>query len=224
MERPNTGRFAQAPKGGLSGYVERTLKQALIEGKLLPGERLVAKDLAAQLDVSPTPVREALLKLVAYGALEISPAQSFQVPVITRAQYAEIALIREAIESLATSHAARAIDTQRIDQLASLDERYKAARRRGRSAEALKLNREFRFCLYEAAQMPILMAQIEQLWLRVGPCLHHIFPIDEDNPFEAHNYDKLVSALRAHDSKAAATLIGKAVREGTEIILERLGQ
>src|SRR5260370_25901006 len=89
------------PKGGLTGHVERTLKQALMEGSLKPGERLVARDLAERLGTSQTPVREALLKLVASGALEVTPAQSFQVAAPSVERYREITDIRRVVEALA---------------------------------------------------------------------------------------------------------------------------
>ncbi|WP_264816305.1 GntR family transcriptional regulator, partial [Gluconobacter kondonii] len=67
--------------------------------------RLVTRELAELLGTSVTPVREALLRLVAIGVLEASPAQSFTVPLLESRQYLELAEIRRAIEPLATVHA-----------------------------------------------------------------------------------------------------------------------
>lgn len=57
--------------------VEAKLKAALIVGVLKPGARLVTKEIAGQLGTSVTPVREALLRLAAAGALDATPAQAF---------------------------------------------------------------------------------------------------------------------------------------------------
>ncbi len=126
--------FAAAPKGGLAGFVERSLKQALLEGRLRPGERLVTRELAHQLGTSLTPVREALLKLAAAGALEAAPSQSFQVPVMTEAGYREIADIRAAVEGLAAERATQVIRPETLAALRDLNDEFPRgeAARRGR--------------------------------------------------------------------------------------------
>ena len=214
--------FQAAPKGGLTGNVERTLKQALKEGSLKPGERLIARDLAARLGTSATPVREALLKLVANGALEMAPASSFTVPALSADEFREITQIRLVVESLAVERATPQLSKQDLDQLHAINERFKEARRRGQVREALHENKEFRLMLYGCARMPSLMAVIESLWLKIGPSLNHIFPIEQVNPAEPHNHDLLLAALAQHDSPEAARLIRKAISEGAEVIAQHI--
>ncbi len=207
-----------APKGGLTGHVERTLKQALMEGSLRPGERLIARDLAARLGTSPTPVREALLKLVASGALEMAPAQSFTVPALSPEGYREIIDIRLVVESLAVERATPLLTGADLALLRATNERFKDARRRNAAREALQENKEFRLMLYERAAMPTLYAMIESLWLKIGPSLNYLFPIDPSRLEEPHNHDLLLDALGRRDAASAVQLIRKAIEEGAAII------
>lgn len=210
-----------APKGGLTGHVERTLKQALMEGSLKPGERLIARDLAARLGTSPTPVREALLKLVASGALEMAPAQSFTVPAMSRDGYHEIIDIRIVVESLAVERAMPLLTARDIAELREINERFKDARRRDSAREALHENKEFKLTLFERAQMPALYAVIESLWLKIGPSLNYLFPMDTNRLVDPHNHDLLLDALTQQNTGEAVRLIRKTITDGAAIISAR---
>lgn len=211
-----------APKGGLSGFVEVTLKQALLEGRLKPGERLVTRDLAARLGTSPTPVREALLKLVAAGALEFAQAQAFSVPTMNAKQYEEIADIRRAVEGLAAERAALAITPDRLARLGELNDAYRAARRDHGVTEALRLNHAFRFTLYEGADMPTLIDIIEGLWLRIGPTLNHLYPRPVEIDLGRHSYDDILDALARRDAAAVRHSVERAIDAGRSILLQNL--
>ena len=216
------GEFAAAPKGGLAGFVERSLKQALLEGRLRPGERLVTREFADQLGTSLTPVREALLKLVAAGALEGAPSQSFQVPLMTEAGYREIADIRTAVEGLAAERAAQVIRPETIATLRDLNAEFRAAKREGEIAHALALNKSFRFTLYESAVMPRLLEVIERLWLQIGPSLNFLYPQPKPGRFTRHNYDVLLDALERRDGVGVRRAIEQAIDAGMHILLANM--
>lgn len=74
---PGTGKMKHV---SLTLQVENDLKHQLSIGALKPGARLITKNLAEQLGMSITPVREALLRLVSVNALSVAPAQAFTVP------------------------------------------------------------------------------------------------------------------------------------------------
>lgn len=85
----------------LTTQVERGLKDKLSIGALRPGTRLITKNIAQELGISITPVREALLRLVSANALAIAPAQAFMVPDITMTRFSEIIHIRCELEGMA---------------------------------------------------------------------------------------------------------------------------
>lgn len=215
--------LSEAPRASLSAFVEGQLREALMSGALRPGQRLNTRELARQLGTSLTPVREALLKLVAAGALDAAPAQAFQVPVVTRERYREIATIRKSLEGLAVDAACGRIDADGFATLDRLNEAFRAARADGRAGDALKANREFRFALYGLAGMPALLGLIEQLWMQIGPCFNYLYPQPRLEAGSRHNHDVLLEALRAGDGRHARAALEQAIDDGTRLVMEHFG-
>lgn len=206
----------------LTMQVELKLKQALISARLAPGERLNTRDIADEMHISITPVREALLRLVAEGALCVAPAQAFTVPRITRAQFEEIVLIRHQLEPLALAHFLHRPpdDIARIlAQLRELNEEFNHARQQVNVARALKLQRLFRFTLYEACALPLLYTMIEQLWVRTGPCFHFLHNTPALLKGHQHGYDELLKALHSNDAATAGQELDKALSQSAELAM-----
>jgi len=208
----------KAQRVSLTSQVEAKLKGALIVGVLKPGARLVTKEIAEQLGTSVTPVREALLRLVSAGALDATPAQAFLVPKIPLARYQEITLIRKNLEGLAVLEASQRVTPAAIEQLTVLNARFMAAKVAENVEEALQANREFRFALYALANMPTLTTLIEQLWVQIGPCFNYLYPQSATVAQGQHNYDQLLVALAACDSKRCVKLIHKSIDDGAAIL------
>ena len=99
---PGTGKMKHV---SLTLQVENDLKHQLSIGALKPGARLITKNLAEQLGMSITPVREALLRLVSVNALSVAPAQAFTVPEVGKRQLDEINRIRYELELMAVAFA-----------------------------------------------------------------------------------------------------------------------
>lgn len=207
----------KAQRMSLTMQVEGRLKSALIVGTLKPGARLVTKEIAEQLGTSITPVREALLRLVSSGALDATPAQAFLVPEISLGRYHEITTIRKNLEGMAVEQAARYMDKTKLARLQQLCDAFLEAKHVSVEA-ALQANREFRFQLFEYAEMPTLTVLIEQLWVRIGPCFNYLYPQSEEMTQGHHNYDDLLEALAEKDEKRSVKAIHKAIDDGADIL------
>ena len=214
--------FSAPPRKSLTDHVEGQLRDALIEGRLEPGTRLVTKELAESLGMSITPVREALVSFVASGVLTAEPASSFRVPVMTVENYVELGAIRKRVETLAAETAAVKISSQEIDALESRVKAYIAAKHTADPHEALRENKALRFSLYTAAGMPILLQTIETLWLRAGPGFNYLFPDPGASRTEHANYAALIAALRARDPASAGEAICQAIDDGTDRVIQAL--
>ena len=218
------GPLTAAPRKSLVGHVEEVLRQALIEGRLQPGTRLVTRELANTLGMSITPVREALVRFAASGVLTAEPSQSFRVPRLTGEQYSEIAEVRKSVEGLAAAKAAGRISAGDIAQMESLLAQYLAARSAADSHLALRLNKEFRFVLYKAANMPTLLGLIEMLWLMAGPGFNYLFVGEHPAMTEHTNYDDLLKALQAGQPQGAQIAIERAIDDGAERVLHAIAE
>ncbi len=187
----------------LRTQVYDSLRDALTAGQFAPGQKLSFRYIASTLGVSLTPVREAIRRLVAEGALEMRPGRSVRVPLMTKAKILELRDIRLALEGLATEKAAAVATRDEVARLRRIAAELVAVRSRGDSpADRLKI-REFHFALYGIARQPILLRAIEGLWLQTGPYMNLLYPDYVASPLGPERRLRIVAALQAHDAAAA---------------------
>ena len=213
--------FAKAQRISLTQQVENNIRNALIVGALQPGERLVTRELAVNQGISITPVREALLRLVSAGALQAAPAQAFMVPVLTHTGYREISQIRKNLEGMATAMASSRLTSQKMGELNHLALLFHEAKASGNVTTMLQANYQFRFKIYEYAEMPTLMTLIEQLWVRAGPSFHYLYSKSIE-PFQQINiYEPLLTALGKKEPSASQMAICQIIDESATFLQQQ---
>lgn len=140
--------------------VAERLREEIQHGTLAPGTRLRQNDVAQRFGVSTTPVREAFAQLQAEGLVRIDPHRGAVVFHPTVDDVLEFYEIREALESLAVTHA---IPSLKADTARDLDALIERMRRTEDPRRWLKLNDRFHLRLYESAGRPRLSALIDNL-------------------------------------------------------------
>jgi DNA-binding GntR family transcriptional regulator len=217
---PRVSIFAHPRRENLSTHVERGIRDALMSGHFQPGERLNIRTLAAMLGTSATPVREALSRLAADGAVEMVPGQSVRVPLFDRERFEELKLIRMATEGLAAAQAASRITEPEIAAIDKLRNQYVEAARANRGDHSLGFSKKFRFGIYEAACMPALLRVIESLWTRSAPSFRFMYRRAAVDPDLEAAYADAVAALRRQDPGGARRAIEQAIAIGTDRLNE----
>jgi GntR family transcriptional regulator, colanic acid and biofilm gene transcriptional regulator len=207
-------------KGSLSQRTYDALRLALLRGDFHPGERLLIQDLAERFGTSVTPVREACLRLVTEQALELKSGRFVSVPPLTHSRYWQIRLIRLALEGLATELAVSNAKTTDISKLADLHEAFVEAEKSGRRDDARRLNSEFHFALYRLCQMPMLVNQIESMWVSMGPIFNLYYNRQAEEYAGAEAHVHLLEAMRRMDSLAARKAIESDIERGGRVILK----
>jgi DNA-binding GntR family transcriptional regulator len=140
------------------------LREAIILGELTPGTPLRLEDLARQLGMSISPIREAVRQLEALGLAEHVPHHGAKVMALDVEELRELFSIRLALEGMAVRRAAELFEeSDRRAARANLDE-YDDARRRGDIRSAVRAHGAFHFALYEAARSPWLLRLIRPAW------------------------------------------------------------
>lgn len=180
----------------------QALRQALISGRYLPGQKITLRALAAGLGMSVTPVREAIHRLSAERALEGTVQRSVRVPTMTREKILELRDIRLAVEGLAAARAAEHCTANEIRALRVIAIEIMAARQRKDVATDIAKLTEYQFAVYRMSRLPRLVQLIESLWLQTGPCLRLLFP-DYIDALKTDWRGKLSRALEARDAEAA---------------------
>jgi DNA-binding GntR family transcriptional regulator len=150
------------------------LADLLISGRLAPGEKLSLRAAADVLGVSIMPVREAVSRLVADRALEVTPNRAVRVPLMTAAQFRDLTKVRIAIEGHAAAEAALHRNEDDLSAIACAEEAMRAESRKSKPdlPRAVELNKTFHFAVYEASHSPILTEIIRALWLKAGPVIN----------------------------------------------------
>ncbi|MBU2645203.1 GntR family transcriptional regulator [bacterium] len=213
-------------KENLTSRVYQQIKEAIMSGHFQPGERLSIRSLAKTMGTSITPVREALLKLVSYGALEMMPAQSITIPVMNKEKYLENRTIRIANEGLAAAEAAKKIKKRQLNHLIKINNEMIQAAKKNYSSESIAKNYQFHLELCKAAEMPTLLEIVEILWLKIGPSLNLLLAsVPESAPKTKSNFhQQILEALEKRDSESARKAIEQDLIQGGAYLLAHFEQ
>lgn len=202
-------------------HVYGRLRQMILFGDLAPGQAVTIQGLVGLLDAGMTPVREALRRLIAEGALIQHDNRRVVVPQLTRNCTQELDFMRKTLEPELAARAASRITKAGLDQLVATDENINLAIQKGDISAYLKQNYEFHRQIYQIADAPIIAATVDRLWIRFGPSLRVVC-----GRFGTQNLpDKHVDLLRAlsdRNSAAASQAMCEDVSQGMNQICETL--
>lgn len=183
-------------------WVYRLLRSAIMTGRFRPGDPVTINGLADSLKVSAMPVREALHRLVADGALESLDNRRVRVPLVDPDRFDEILATRIALETVAAERALPHINFVRLARLQQLDARCDEIYDAGDIEGGIAANFEFHRYLYETRSSAVLLPLIESLWLRLGPFMR----LASENLREHYIIDRHAEALDAISRNDAAAL------------------
>lgn len=200
-------------KETMSQWVYRSLRHAVMIGRVTPGRSLTIRGIAEALGVSTMPVREALRRLAAEKALEIRDNRRVIVPVMTAAKFHELVGLRIALETHAAIRAMPFLSAAAIEALKVLDEGIDIAHLAEGHEKAAILNQEFHRRIYEANPDQVAMPLIESVWLQLGPFLHLTLSHLEDH-YQVDRHVEALDALRRQDAPALRAAIEADIRDG----------
>lgn len=210
-------------KENLSVKVYNEIRNALINGQYEPGERLIIGELAQEMGVSITPVREAIFRLISEQGLEMQAATAVYVPYVNSEKLREIQQIRFHLEGMGAAEAARNITHKQLDNLIALQKDFISCTSTD-PKRASYLNRKFHFGILEASNKPILRNTVESFWVITGPILKvfHIKTAGLDYSQDEHRHEAVLAALEARDPEAATKAIQADLVWGGKIMIDWL--
>jgi DNA-binding GntR family transcriptional regulator len=144
--------------------VTDTLRDAILNGKYPPGQRLVADELAKELGVSRMPVREALHRLEVVGLVTMVPHKGTVVSEVSEEEIIEIYHIRGVLDGLATRLAAPNLTPEDHACLNEILDQMDAAVKAKDNDRLLAINRDFHEVIWQAAHAPRLQALLQNLY------------------------------------------------------------
>jgi DNA-binding GntR family transcriptional regulator len=216
---PSRVRPVERENLGQKAYWE--LREALLEGRFLPGERIRLRELAEGMGISVTPVREAVLQLVNDGALHLKSPRDIRVRELSAEEYLEVVTIRKYLEGEALDHFLRRMTTRHMDDLERIDRRYQTALDRGDYRAAVSLDRQFMSLIFDAAQLPLVLEILDRLWLLARPTVTLLYSDEGTSQLDMSN-QSMMDALRSRDARAVKAARGQILDDGAEVITRML--
>ena len=204
----------------LQTAVYEQLCELILEGNLAPGESITVANIAKAFNVSPMPVREAITRLMAAGALTVVSGRSIGVPQLDRSVFTDLRNVRLEIEAVslrwAIQNASEAFHRDLDDKLNAMV----SAEQKGEVKGFIRANYGFHFAIYRQANSPILLETISRIWLRINPYFHLLrqsghYSISNDQHREIvegivqRDENKAVEALRSDINSAYNTMVSQ---------------
>jgi DNA-binding GntR family transcriptional regulator len=197
--------------------VHRELCQRFITGRITPGHTLSTRGLAEELGVSQTPVREALSRLAADGAVQIRSKRRIVVPAMSSERFSDLLRCRELLEPEAAMAALPYIDKARLRHLTAVDRSIGQALQSGDVNAYMQGNYDFHFSIYTAQPRRTLLQLIETLWLQFGPFMRVVYGrFGTANLVDQH--EVALRAIKARDAKKLGRAILNDIRDGMGLI------
>jgi len=211
--------MALPERRSLGHSVYENLKEAIVEGTLLPESRVVETRFAEALGISRTPVREAMHKLEREGLLRQDPKGGFYVVGLTRADIEEAFGIRGVLESYA---ARLATIRHQEGELAPLEEKladYEVCLEQGRVDELPGINTDFHELLYGLSRSPKLVKMINDIRIQIFRFRQVILRIDAMARISHKDHRLMMKAIRTRQADRVERLVREHLLRGQDIVL-----
>lgn len=199
--------------------VYRQLRGEIMNGAMPPGKALTLRGVAADFGFSITPVREAVRRLCAEGALSVSQSGRVATPELTNDRIEELAALRALLEPELASRALPRAHTVLIDRMEVLNDTIDQTIISNDAAGYVRLNLEFHRSLYLRAQAPAMLAMVETVWLQSGPTMRELYG-KKQRQLASINHRKILAALRAGDEPSLRLAVRQDVLNGLRMLVE----
>ena len=196
------------------------LREAIMVGHFKPGEKLDQGAISRQLNVSLSPVREAIRTLAAEGLITMVPHKGALVTELSVSQLKELHEVRGLLEGQAAKKAVPHLTNEHLGHLASI---IKSAKKATKHETLQALNHEFHQTLYGAFEQPETLKIIRHIRNKVAPYIRLYLDAGfKDEAWSAH--ERIYKACKVKDAKRAALETQKHLAEVCEGILNSLEQ
>ncbi len=193
-------------------YVYERLRHAIMVGAIEPGTALTMRGLAEAMELSPTPVREAVRRLSSENAILINENRRISIPLMTQGRFEELIALRISLEVHAARRALPHVSDIRIAEMKLVDDEMDRAILKRDLDRLTTLNHRFHRTLYTVNPEQVSLPLIESVWLQIGPFQRQVLELlDEFHGIDRHK--EILSALESRDAGALAQATRQDIRE-----------
>ena len=194
-------------------YVYHRLRNALMIGAIEPGAALKIRALAEYMEISPTPIREALRRLSSENALEVLENRRIIVPRMTAEKFEELIILRIKLECHAAERGMPYMSDIIIEKMSSIDSEMNVESRNKNYDALTVLNQKFHEILYTANAHQTVMPLIQSVWLQLGPFQRQVMGTVM-NFYLVDRHAEILDALHKRDPVALSLATEADIRDG----------
>ena len=208
----------------LRDLVFTTLRQAILKGELLPGERLMEIQLAEKMGVSRTPIREAIRKLEREGLVIMVPRKGAEVAGISEKILRDVLEVRMTLEKLALRLAFKRQGTDLIEKLEAAEQAFQDAIEGEKLIDMAEADEHFHFLIYEAADNDKLRELLNSL--KENMYRYRLEYLKDENYrrslMEEHN--AIIEAFKANDLEKGLEVTDTHIANQERAVIGRVRQ
>ncbi|HEY8449654.1 MAG TPA: GntR family transcriptional regulator [Bacillota bacterium] len=198
------------------------LREAILHGHIKPGERLNVDVLSRELQMSRTPIREAVRILEAEGWIKNEPHRKVTVADLSADDAREVYLLRAHLEGLATQLAVERLSDDDVRALRALQDRMIEAHRVGDHESLRRGNTDWHYYLYRASGTKYLLEFILRLWVPFP--WDAVWEIPGRGAKSLQQHEAILEAVAARDAERAGRLMYEHILSGKTSVQQYLEQ
>jgi DNA-binding GntR family transcriptional regulator len=206
----------------LREQVHKKLKESIINGILPPHKRLIEEKIAAEMEMSRTPVREAIQKLEKEGLIHKLPRGGYAISVVTVEDIDDVFGLRSVIEGYAAYLATLRVSAEEIailEEIVNKEEKYLKEKRYD---EIIELNTEFHEKLYRAARSAKLYGMIYDLRDYIHRFRVMILRHQDFVEISIKDHKDMITLMKAKDAARVEKLVRKHITRGKNLLKKRI--
>ena len=206
----------------LSDRLYAILKHRILTCGMPPGERIMEKDICAEMAVSRTPLREAINRLALEGLVVVTPYRGYAVAPFTLESFRELCEVRRILEPVAASIAAKRATPEQVSALRTEAKLHYTPRNRKTYQGYLRANSRFHRTLVRCSGNTLLEGMVTSALDRHQRPLYLGLDVGIDAAAATAEHVGLVDAIAAGDAERAAHLMTEHVSRGEHRIVHAL--
>jgi DNA-binding GntR family transcriptional regulator len=208
----------------IAGKVYQQLREAIMSGRFAPGLPLSLRGVAEAVGSSTMPVRAALTRLRAEGALIDGPGRALMVPPMTIELIEELRDVRIALEGCVAERAAARMTQAHLQTIQALFDVMDAHAEAGDATAYLRCNFAFHTSIYRHGASDITLGTIQNMWMRIGPFLNIVTPDVPHMRRSMAAHRRIIEALWQRDGAAARAGIAQDIGDAAQNLCDRLAE
>jgi len=206
-------------KGITTEDAYQKIKKMIYLNQLAPGQKLIYKDLSKRLNVSITPIIQALNRLEASSLVDYVPNKGYFVGEITETEARNLYEAREALEIFLLPKVVENLNSKKLDGIRNSFKEYRKANENGNRRELVLLDSQFHLKIAKYGHNEVIGNLLKQIFEQIYLKYKAEYLSNDRIKMVLKEHRELLSALRRSDVKDAIAITRKHVRMGMEHII-----